>query len=228
MEKILIIAAHPDDEVLGAGGAIVKHVENGNEVSLLIVTDGSTSQYKDDPKLLEIIEEKKKETESCARTLGIKNVYYGDLPDMKLDSIPHIDINNVIENVIDEVNPSIVYTHFYGDVNKDHRCVYESTLVACRPTQNQIVKRIFLYYVPSSTEWNLQIPNSIFMPNWYEKLTEREAEIKYDAFKCYKEELREYPHPRSIEYLRNLDVSNGNKIGAEFAECFMLVRNIVD
>lgn len=228
MDKVLIIAAHPDDEVLGVGGTIAKYTSRGIEVSLLIVTDGSTAQYRDNPNLNNIIEEKKQETRQAADILGIKNIYYGDLPDMMLDTVSHIKINKVIENIINEVKPTIVYTHFYGDVNKDHQIVYESTLVACRPIKDQIVKKLFLYSVPSSTEWNIQMPHMAFIPNWYENIEEVYAEKKYIAMECYKEELREYPHPRSIKYLRNTDISEGNKVGRQAIESFMLVRYIVD
>ena len=228
MDKVLIIAAHPDDEVLGVGGTIAKYTSKGIEVSLLIVTDGSTSQYRNDPKLQEIMEEKKLETRKAADILGIKNIYYGNLPDMKLDTVPHIEINKVIENVIEEEKPTIVFTHFGGDVNKDHQIVFESTLVACRPVSDQIVKKIFLYSVPSSTEWNVQTAHTAFMPNWYENIEGDFAEKKYAAMSCYEEELREYPHPRSIEYLENADISEGNRVGRLSAESFMLVRNIVD
>ena len=127
-KKILVIVAHPDDEVLGMGGTIAKCAANGAEIGLLIVTDGSTSQYKDIPNLHEIIEEKKQETKRSADILGIKHIYYGKQPDMKLDVTEHIRVNNAIENVVNEFNPDIVFTHFDGDVNKDHQCVFQSIL----------------------------------------------------------------------------------------------------
>ncbi|MBR1495699.1 MAG: PIG-L family deacetylase [Acidaminococcaceae bacterium] len=225
-EKILVIAAHPDDEVLGAGGTIAKYTAQGADVAVLIVTDGSTSQYRNDSKLLEIIEAKRKETVNCAAVLGVKHIFYGGLPDMKLDVTPHIEINQVIENVIDIFQPNTVFTHFFGDINKDHQRVSESTLVACRPTAGQCVKRVFLYSVPSSTEWNIQVPTTIFIPNWYENISGEYAEKKYKAMECYKTELREFPHPRSIQYLRVTDMAEGNRVGLLAAESFMLVRSV--
>jgi len=226
MEKVLVIAAHPDDEVLGMGGTIAKYVSRGDEVAVLIVTDGSTSQYRDDPKLQEILRAKKAETNNCAATLGVKHVFYGELPDMKLDVTPHVEINGVIENVINDFQPTIVFTHFIGDVNKDHRRVYESTLVACRPVAEQCVKRLFLYSVPSSTEWNVQTATNVFLPNWYENISGEYAEKKYKAMECYKTELREYPHPRSVQYLRTADIAEGNRVGLLAAESFILLRSI--
>lgn len=226
MERILVIAAHPDDEVLGMGGTIAKYSSRGDEVAVLIVTDGSTTQYRDNPDLQRIIEMKKRETAECAAVLGVKHVFYGELPDMKLDVTPHIEINRVIENVIAEYHPTIVFTHFSGDVNKDHKMVYESTLVACRPVSEQCVKKMFLYSVPSSTEWNVQTNSCAFLPNWYEDISGEYAAKKYKAMECYKTELREYPHPRSIQYLRTADVAEGNRVGLLAAESFILLRNI--
>ena len=226
MERVLVIAAHPDDEVLGMGGTIAKYASRGNEDAVLIVTDGSTSQYRDDPKLKEILRAKKAETSNCAAVLGVKHVFYGELPDMKLDVTPHIEINRVIENAIDDFQPTIVFTHFSGDVNEDHRRVYESTLVACRPVSEQCVKRLFLYSVPSSTEWNVQTATNVFLPNWYEDIAGENAEKKYRAMECYKTELREYPHPRSIKYLRTADVAEGNRVGLLASESFILLRSI--
>lgn len=226
MEKILVIAAHPDDEVLGMGGTIAKYSSRGDEVAVLIVTDGSTSQYRDNPSLQRIIDAKKIETSNSAAILGIKHVFYGGLRDMLLDVTPHIEINKVIENTINDFQPTIVFTHFIGDVNKDHQKVYESTLVACRPVSEQCVKRLFLYSVPSSTEWNVQTASSAFLPNWYEDISGEFAEKKYKAMGCYKTELREYPHPRSIQYLRTADTTEGNRVGLLSAESFILLRSI--
>ena len=226
MNRVLVIAAHPDDEVLGMGGTIAKYASRGDEVAVLIVTDGSTSQYRNDPKLEEIIRTKKAETDHCAAALGVKQVFYGGLPDMKLDITPHVEINSVIENTISAFQPSIVFTHFSGDVNKDHRRVCESTLVACRPVPEQCVKRLFLYSVPSSTEWNAQTAANAFLPNWYEDISGLYAEKKYKAMECYQTELREYPHPRSIQYLKTADTAEGNKVGLLTAESFILLRSI--
>lgn len=226
MDRVLIIAAHPDDEVLGMGGTIAKYASAGAEIALLIVTDGSSAQYNGCEDISAIIEKKKKETADCAAVLGIGTVYYGGLPDMRLDVTPHIQVNAAIEKVVSEFKPNVVYTHFYGDVNKDHQCVYESTLVACRPVAGQTVRKLFAYSVPSSTEWNIQLTHSAFLPNWYEDISGSYAEKKYEAMACYETELRDYPHPRSIAYLQKADVAEGLRVGLEAAESFMLLRNL--
>lgn len=225
MERVLVIVAHPDDEVLGMGGTIAKLTKNGSEVHLLIVTDGSSSQYRDSVNLKQIIENKKNETNSAAKALGIKSVIYGGLPDMKLDVTPHTDINQVIEDAIDAIKPDVVFTHFWGDVNKDHQAVYESTLVATRPQAGQVVKELYCYSVPSSTEWNPCKADSMFMPNVYVEI-ENYKEQKYKAIAAYATELRDYPHPRSVQHLKELDVVVGLQVGLKATESFVCLRKI--
>ena len=225
MKKVLVIAAHPDDEVLGMGGTIAKLVKNGGNVDVLIVTDGSSSQYRDSDHLAEIIEAKKKETRNCADRLGVRDIYYGELPDMKLDTTPHIRINRVIEDVIDKVQPDTVFTHFWGDVNCDHQNVYKSTLVAVRPVMGQVVKELYCYRVPSSTEWTPNKADTMFMPNYFVDIVPY-AEQKYAAFACYSTELRDYPHPRSVQYLRENDKVVGLRVGMLAAEEFVMLRKL--
>ena len=226
MNRILVIAAHPDDEVLGMGGTIAKLTAEGKEVNLLIVTDGSSSQYRDVDNLAEIIAAKKLETKRCADVLGIKDIFYGGLPDMKLDATPHIEINQAIEQVIDKVQPHTVFTHFWGDVNSDHQNVFKSTLVAVRPVVGQSVRELYCYRVPSSTEWTPNKDDTMFMPNVFVDITEW-AERKYEAFSKYVTELRDYPHPRSIQHLREIDKVAGLRVGVLTAEEFVLLRQLV-
>ena len=226
MKTVLVIAAHPDDEVLGAGGTIAKLSAEGAECHLLIVTDGSSSQYRDSDHLAEIIEAKKKETKGCADILGFKSIHYGELPDMKLDKTPHITINQIIERVIDEIQPDTVLTHFWGDVNRDHQEVYKSTLVAVRPVMGQMVKELYCYKVPSSTEWTPNKADTMFMPNVFVDI-EKYADQKYKAFACYSTELREYPHPRSVQYLQETDMAAGLRVGMLATEEFVLLRKLV-
>ncbi len=226
MKKVLVIAAHPDDEVLGMGGTIAKLTAEGKEVNVLIVTDGSSSQYRAADNLAEIIEAKKLETRRCADVLGVKDIYYGGLPDMKLDCTPHIEINQVIEQVVDKMKPDAVFTHFWGDVNADHQNVYKSTLVAVRPVMGQVVKELFCYSVPSSTEWTPNKEDTMFMPNMFVDITDV-AERKYEAFSKYCTELRDYPHPRSVQYLREADKAAGIRVGLLAAEEFVLLRRLV-
>ena len=225
MKRILLIAAHPDDEVLGAGGTIAKMSADGMECHLLIVTDGSSSQYRGSDNLSKIVAAKEKETYKCAEILGIKSIHYGGLPDMKLDTIPHVVINQAIESVINELRPNVVFTHFWGDVNLDHQNVYKSTLVAVRPVLGQVVKELYCYRVPSSTEWTPNKENTMFMPNYFVDI-HNYAEQKYKAFACYATELRQYPHPRSVQYLRETDKAAGLRVGLPAAEEFVMLRKV--
>lgn len=225
MKNILVIAAHPDDEVLGMGGTIAKLTSHGCNVNVLIVTDGSSSQYCDSAELAKIIEDKKNETLACAQTLGVKNVYYGELPDMKLDTIPHITINKVIESAINQFQPDTVFTHFWGDVNLDHVNVYKSTLVAVRPLYGQVVKELYCYRVPSSTEWTPCKAETMFLPNYFVNI-EDFAVKKYEAFGKYSTELRDYPHPRSVQHLKELDIAHGHEVGMGPTETFVLLRKL--
>ncbi len=225
MNKVLVIAAHPDDEVLGMGGTIAKLSSEGKEVHLLIVTDGSSSQYKGNANLKKIIEDKKQETAKVAKLLGISSVIYGELPDMRLDVTAHIEINRVIEDTINLISPDTVFTHFWGDVNLDHKCIYESTLVAVRPLVGQVVKELYCYSVPSATEWTPYKSDSMFMPNIFFDITEF-ADKKYNALAAYVTELKDYPHPRSVQHLNELDRAVGLQVGLGLTESFVACRII--
>ena len=220
--RVLVIAAHPDDEVYGMGGTMAKLAEKGNEVFVLIVTEGCSTQY---PGNKDIIEIKKEEARKANSILGVKEVIFGDLPDMKLDTIPHVEINKLIEKTINYIKPQVVYTHHRGDVNKDHKLVYESTLVATRPTHTQDVKEVICYSVPSSTEWTPNVVKDMFMPNIFEDI-EEQYENKKKSIIAYNSEIREAPHPRSIEVVITYDKSVGMKVGIGKAEAFQLIRKV--
>lgn len=226
MQKILVVVAHPDDEILGMGGTIAKLSAEGKEVHVLIVTDGSSAQYRDSADLQKIIEAKKQETLNACNQVGVKSIHYGGLPDMRLDVTPHIQVNQAIEKVIDEIQPDTVFTHFYGDVNLDHQCVFKSVMVAVRPVADQVVQEVYCFNVPSSTEWNVFTASTMFMPNVVVNIS-KFAEKKYAALKEYNTELRDFPHPRSIEHVCRQDEAEGLKAGLLSAESFMLVRKVV-
>lgn len=220
--NVLIIAAHPDDEVYGMGGTIARLANEGHNCFTLIVTEGCSSQY---PNNSAIIRQKKEEAKKANYLLGVKKVFFGDLPDMKLDQTHHIQINKVIEDTIDLIKPDRVYTHFYGDVNKDHQCVFESTLVGVRPIANQCVKELYSYSVPSSTEWSPSIIKYQFMPNVFVEISATKLK-KHEAIKVYQSEIRDFPHPRSLKYISNIDITTGLQVGLEESEAFMLLRSV--
>ena len=146
---------------------------------------------------------------------------------MRLDVTPHVEVNEVIERMIDQLAPDTVFTHFWGDVNKDHRCVFESVSVAVRPTRGQSVRELYCFHVPSSTEWMPNKTDTAFMPNFYVNIG-RYCEKKYEAMAAYQTEVREYPHPRSVRHLAETDTVEGLKVGMDATESFVALRLLID
>ena len=214
-DTVLVIGAHPDDEVLGVGGTMAKHAAAGDEVHTLIVTEGTTHQYEEG----ELIAQKRSDTRECADRLGIEGVHFGDLPDMRLDDTAHVEVNAVIEGVCNEIEPDIVYTHSRREVNRDHIAVHDSTLVATRPGSG--VSTVFAYETPSSTDYAPSTDG--FEPDFFVDI-EDHLETKIHAFSAYETELREPPHPRSAESLRAIAQARGTAGELQAAEVFDLLR----
>jgi LmbE family N-acetylglucosaminyl deacetylase len=214
----LVIAAHPDDEVLGVGGTIPLIVRRGGDVTILLLTDGSTSQYPDDDRA---VAEKREQARTAASRLGSSSLIHWDYPDMRLDEVSHPELNRAISAVIDERGVDTVFVHHRGDVNRDHREAHESTLVAARPTPDSPVRRILAYEVNSSTEWGSRsVPG--FQPNVYVDISTT-LELKTHALAAYPGELREHPHPRSIEAVTDRARVRGSEVGLVYAEAFELL-----
>jgi LmbE family N-acetylglucosaminyl deacetylase len=217
----LVIGAHPDDEVLGVGGTIAKLAAKGEEVYVLIVTDGSSTQYPNDPIRRS---QKNRELEACCKVLGVTDFAHENLPDMQLDTVPHTRLNDLLGNYLEKWRPENVYTHF-PDVNRDHVRIFESTLVIARPTPGSRIRRLFAYPTPSATEWDVPVLKRPFVGNYYVNI-ESQIDRKIDALKCYETELRSYPHPRSPEAVRTIAAACGLKVGTTMAEEFMLLREV--
>ena len=206
--KILVIAPHPDDEVLGMGGTI-KKLSRKNKIILCIVSEGATAQYKD-KKMIKVRRDSCKKT---AKILGISQTIFLDYPDMRLN-LSHLDINKKLEEIIEKYRPEIVYTAPKNDLNLDHQMVFNSTLVACRPKSG--VKQILCYEIQGNTK----VP---FVPNVFENI-EKEFPYKIKGFKMYKSEIEEFPNPRSITAIENLAIQRGVESGTKKAEAFELIR----
>lgn len=217
--KILVIAAHPDDEVLGCGGIIKKYSKIENKIFALILTNGATVRY--NKKMEQTLQDNARE---CAKSLGIQEIYFKNLPEQKLDSIPLIDIVKEIEKIIEKVKPDIIYTHHKGDINQDHKAVFQATLIAARP-KNKYIKEIYSYELPSSTEWGEPFLESIFIPNVFIDIT-NEIEKKIRAFKKYRSQVEKWPHPRSVQGIKTLAEYRGMQSNLPFAEAFILIRKI--
>jgi len=220
--KILIVAAHPDDEVLGAGGTILKHAQNGDEVNILILGDGESSREAGAD-----IAKREKQCQEVAEKLGAKNVYLEKFPDNAFDSVSLLKITKKVETIINQLKPDTIYTHHAHDLNIDHRLTFQAVLTACRPQPGFFVKKILAFEILSSTEWQVKDGGDIFCPNEYNNI-EDFIEKKIEASQVYKDELRDYPHPRSIEGVKILAQYRGLEAGLNFAEAFRIVRLIKD
>jgi len=220
MTRILVIAAHPDDEVLGMGGTIALHTARADEVRIVCVTDGSSTQYPGDA---EKRSQKEGEARAAAAELGVTDYVHLELPDMRLDTVPHVDVNRVVEDQIGDFAPETVYT-VHPDVNRDHRALFDSVAVATRAVPGQTVKRVLTYAPTSSTEWTPAGVNW-FVPNWFVDITST-LDRKLASFAHYATEARPYPHPRSEPAIRAAASFYGASCGCEAAEPFVLVRSL--
>lgn len=225
--NVLVVAAHPDDEVLGCGGTIAKHVELESQVYVLILGEGISSRFKDRESVKkEEFCNLKKEAKDAADTLGIKEIFFSDFPDNSFDSVPILKIIKKIERIKDIIKPNIIYTHHYGDLNIDHSIVYKAVLTACRPLKDESVREIYSFEVPSSTEWSGPNKETSFIPDRFVDISDT-IEKKIEALRRYKYELRPYPHPRSIKGVRVLAARRGLETGLKFAESFKTIRAVV-
>jgi LmbE family N-acetylglucosaminyl deacetylase len=220
MTRVLVAAAHPDDEVLGMGGTIAFHADRGDTLRVLVVTDGSSSQYPGDA---ETRARKEDEARAAAAELGVGDYVHLDLPDMRLDTLAHVEVNRVVEEHVRDLGPEVVYTA-QPDVNRDHRVLFDSVAVATRPTPGQPVRRLLTYAPTSSTEWT-PAPVNWFVPNWFVDISAT-LDRKLTAFAHYETERREYPHPRSERAIRAAAELHGASCGCEYAEPFVLVRGL--
>lgn len=219
MANILIIAPHPDDEVLGCGGTILKHTSQKDQVYLCVVTTTYSPRWSDEFRKNRLLEINK-----VNALLGIKKTYFLNFPTIKLNMFPHHELADKILEVVKNIKPDVLYIPHRGDLNKDHRLVFEASLVAARPySQDHKIKKVLSYETPSETEWGQNL--TPFLPNVYIDIA-RTFKKKLSAMRIYKSELRPYPHPRSLEFLEILAKKRGSEVGFKLAEAFVLIREI--
>lgn len=218
--RVLVIAAHPDDETIGAGGTIARHVAHGNQVYWCVVTQGYSPPWSE-----ETLAAARRQVDEVQRVLGIQDVFMCGFPTVKLNTVPYIDLCSALQQVVDQVRPEVVYTTPRDDINQDHRIVYEATLVAARPLPGSSVRRLLCYEIGPTARFGLPAGSTGFVPNVFVDISQYLGK-KLEAIQCYRTELREYPHPRSIEGLRLLAQERGLSVGLKAAECFQLIREL--
>lgn len=219
---ILIVTAHPDDEVLGCGGTVARFVQEGYEAYTLILGEGVTSRdpQREPEKRRYELELLKNQAKEANRLLGVTEVFFYDFPDNRFDTVPLLNLVKVVESIIERVQPTIVFTHSLADLNIDHRITHQAVLTATRPFSPTFARKVYGFEIPSSTEWNF---SSSFRPQVYIDIHPT-LEIKLQAMRCYESELRKYPHPRSIDGLRIRAQERGMEAGLLYAEAFEAIR----
>jgi LmbE family N-acetylglucosaminyl deacetylase len=228
MKTALVVAAHPDDEVLGCGATIARLSHEGWKVHVLIVAEGATSRA--EKRDIEANSEELSVLAKCAeeanKILGAASVKLLSLPDNRMDSIDLLDIVKIVEEYILKYKPSLIFTHHAGDVNIDHKILHDAVIAACRPQPNHSVKELLFFEVPSSTEWRPASSGIYFTPNYFYDVSEHISK-KMAALSAYQPEMRNFPYPRSVDAVNHLARWRGASVGCEAAEAFMLGRCIV-
>lgn len=224
VDKILVIAAHPDDEIIGLGGTLRKHVKKGDEVEVLILGDGKTSRdikykkIKDDVKRSSVSETKK-----ALNVLGIKKFQREFLPDNRFDCLVLLDIVKIISSYVQKYSPTIIYTHHYGDLNVDHQLTSEAVIIATRPIEFPELRELRMFETLSSTEMAGARYTHVFVPNLFVDI-ENELDDKLKSMSCYASELKEFPHPRSLKAIEYNAYVWGAKNNKKAAEPFYLFK----
>ena len=217
--RVAVIVAHPDDEVLGAGGTMARHASLGDDVHPVFLADGVGARGAD----AAAAEKRAEAGRRAAMVVGVHPPRFLGFPDNRLDTVALLDIIQAIERIIAEIAPDTVYTHHAGDLNIDHVICHRAVLTACRPQPNCAVRRLYAMEVASSTEWGT--PAQAFVPTHFVDIGAHGA-AKRRALEAYAEEMREFPHARSFAAIESHDRARGAAIGLAAAEAFMVLRQI--
>ncbi len=224
-KKVLVVAAHPDDEVLGCGGTIARITNIGAEVHVLIMAEGITSrQVIRDPELVAgELEDLREQAKNVSNILGVRSVKTVGFPDNRMDTIEFLDVIKKIEKEKKRIKPDVVFTHYCGDLNIDHSIVSKAVHTAFRPLPGEKCRMILEWETASSTEWSNS--ESVFRPVFFVEIS-RQLDKKIEALKCYNTEFREFPHPRSEEAVKATAKHRGSMCGVKVAEAFYLRRYV--
>ena len=220
MKKLLVIAPHPDDEILGCGGTMIKSIQEGCEVYVCIVTKGPQPMFP-----IEIVEKTRQDARDCHMEIGVKKTFFLDFPSVYLEECHRYELNDSILKVVRDVMPDEVYIPHWGDMQKDHQIVADACMVALRPKYEPKVKRIYSYETMSETAWNAPNVQNEFIPNVYVDISDL-LEAKLTALSFFKTQLSDFPDARSIEAIEALAKYRGALMHVKAAEAFMLIREI--
>mgnify|MGYP000656334021 CR=1 FL=1 len=221
-KTVLVVAAHADDETLGCGGTIARHVSEGDRVVVMFMTDGISSR---DVIPANEIEVRKTAAAQALDILGVSDSHQFHFPDNAMDSIPLVQVVKAVEEIVNKCKPSTIYTHFSDDLNVDHRITHQAVMTACRPQSWCTVKEIYCFEVLSATEWNSSSQKT-FSPQLYVDINSVWS-LKLKALNCYESEMRCFPHSRSYVSLESLAILRGGTVGLEKAEAFQIERVLV-
>lgn len=221
--RALVVAAHPDDEVLGCGGTMARMATEGVEVHTLILATGHASRDGASAEDEAALEALRRSAASAGRVLGVSSVVLEDLPDNQMDTVPLLAVVKRIEASLRRVRPTVVFTHLPSDVNVDHAVVHRAVLAACRPQPGEEVRELYHFEIASSSEWGAMSPGWTFRPTLGVDISST-LDAKLAAMACYASELRAWPHPRSLEALRAQALFRGGWMGAPAAEAFEVGR----
>jgi LmbE family N-acetylglucosaminyl deacetylase len=219
-ERVLAVAAHADDEVLGAGGTLAEHAAVGHPVALLILSSSATSRPGPDS------ESVRDHRADCARKVAElygADLTLGDLPDNAFDTVPRLHITQTVEQAIRAWQPTIVYTHSTADLSHDHQLVAAATAAATRPLPGTTVRTVLAWEVRSATEWGT---DRAFRPTWFQPLTPDAVALRRQALDIYGSELRPWPHTRSMQALEAQLLTRGAQVGVDAAEAFEVIRHV--
>ena len=223
MSNVLVIAAHPDDEVLGCGGTIAKLAAEGKRVEILILGEGAVAR---DGSPGDEVQRLQADACKAAKVLGAANVRFASLPDNRFDTVPLLDVIKQIETVIAEGKPEIVFTQHGGDLNVDHQITFRAVMTAVRPMEGRGIRALYAYEVASSTEWAFQRFDPVFRPSYFVNI-DGFLEQKILAMEAYGGEIRSAPHPRSPEVLQAMAVTRGAAVGLKAAEAFETIWEVI-
>lgn len=221
MGNVLVIAPHPDDEVLGVGGSVLRHAADGDAVHVVLCTRGRVEDFG-----VEQVERVRAEARAVHQFLGLAGSHFLDLPAARLDTVPRVDIHAALHRVFEQVKPDTVYVPHPGDVHHDHRVMFEAAMVCCRPTHAKSPDRILAYETVSETDWNAPGVTPPFVPNCFVDIS-KFMDRKLEACAMYASQLRPAPNQRSLEALRALAITRGHSMGMPYAEAFVFLRRLV-